>query len=96
LADPSVLELVDLEALMNEDVACSSAPHATSPKFHGDPALPAEFMIKFLCTACGKTGRRPVCRFFAMVTIPNPSIIGTCSCGHKCPLAEAFVEIVAL
>lgn len=91
MSETSVLELVDLTTMFDWQVPCSGATHPHNPELHGDPGRPAEYMIQYACTDCPRTGWRPVCAHFGLVTAKSGKVTAVCgNCGVQRPLVQFF------
>lgn len=53
-------------SLLDFPVPCSGWGHYDTPKMHGDPSLPAEYMLQIVCEHCPKVILRPVCKAFTV------------------------------
>jgi hypothetical protein len=91
-----VAELIDndLELFTEFPIPCSGTAHATDPKLHGNPQMPAEFYVRWECIKCPHRGVRPVCRFFVEHTMADRErVIGCGGCGALNFACDYFTPI---
>lgn len=89
------LELVELDVDLERPVPCSGTGHFTGldKHLHGDPSMPAEWMMRTRCPGCGFQELRPVCDYFKCHGLDPDRSIG-CSTCRKVWGADEFFTIL--
>lgn len=95
LPDCSTLELTIIDVDLSKSVPCSGTAHYTGKDtfLHGDPDLPAEWLVQQDCPACHHMLKRPICDYFKEHSMGPDRKLRCSQCGSVVSAADLFTVL---
>jgi hypothetical protein len=87
------MEALDTRTFETITIPCSGTGHWTDRRLHGDPKLPAKFVVRLTCPYCPKNVLRPVCEYFVEHGMSGDRVINCSNC-HKNSFADEAFTVV--
>lgn len=91
----SVLERVETLPDWDKAIPCSGTGHTTGmdKHLHGDPSMPAEWLVRQQCPSCKACDNRPVCTFFKEHGITADRFVTCTKCRERDAASEFFTVL---